>query len=1010
MKHRSNIITIVCRILTSALATVVVSAVIGDTAEAASAPTVTSVSVDSVGATIATLQAKIVPGGADTAYRFEYGTTTGYGSVSPLHDADVGGGTIAIDVSQPIEGLSSGTTYHCRIVATSSQGTTVSNDETFSTFGIKRFEASIVNTDGSPDQQAGSHPYEVTTNFTLPVNKGLSGEPVPAGSLKDITVDLPAGLVGNPDAVPRCPRSMLASSVLGVSHCPLDTQVGLLSLEINSTTLVLPVYNLVPQEGVPAQFGVFAIFFPITMNVTVRTESDYGTTVSLKNLSELPAITGTSLTLWGVPADPSHDPDRGSCLSFEGVSTGSCPSGGLPTPFITMPTSCGSPLAVGLHVDSWAQPGALVADTATVERSGQPVGVTGCDKLDFKPAVSVRPDSTSADAPAGLTMDVSMPQATSVGLAEAALREAVFALPDGMSLNPAAADGLGACTTAQVMLGNTEKPTCPDSSKIGRAEVDTPLLPLPLTGSIYLARPNDNPFGSLLAAYMVAEGDGVVVKLPLELASSLTTGRISVKLTKIPELPFTHIALSLHGGPRAALASPDGCGTFTTVSQLTPYSAPEEPPQTLTSDLALNTGCEGRFTPSFAAGGTSVVAAQDTSFTLHLRRHDGQQHLKSLTATLPRGLLANLRSVPECGAAQAGAGLCAAASRVGTATIGVGAGSHPFFLSGAIFLTGPYKGSPFGLSIVLPTLVGPFDLGSIVVRAQVSLAPSDLHLMIIADSLPQIVDGIPLRLRAVDLTINRPGFLLNPTDCARQEVAGVVGSAEGASVSLHTPFQITGCATLPFAPHLSAYADARAMGRGNGADAGMHVKIALPRSRGANMRSLLVSIRGPIRPRLTTIQHACRAATFNADPAACPRGSLVGHASVSTTVLGTSLNGPIYLVFRGGSAYPDLMMVLQGEGISVVLDGVIQISNAGIIRTTFKNLPDVPLKTFVFDLPRGSDSILGFIGSPCSKPFRIRYGIVGHNGAQAKGVTEVAVKGCGMLRPTRIHAGGARKA
>lgn len=975
-----------------------------------SAPAVILTSVSGIGPTIATLQAQINPDGVDTSYRFEYGPTTSYGGTVPIGGADIGSSSENVSVRQSLEGLLPNMTYHYRVVATNSLGVVPSEDETFSTFGIQSFQASAINADGSADVQAGSHPYEITTEFKLSVNENASAEVTPAGSPKDIAVELPPGMIGDSNAIPRCPDSMLVGNELGGSRCPQNTQVGLLALRIGSSNFVFPLYNLVPPAGVPAQFGIFALLFPVTMEASVRTGGNYGITVSLDNLSELPPITGTSLTLWGVPADPSHDPYRGSCLSEEGVSTGDCPSEGSLTPFITLPTECGSPLTIALQVDSWAQPGDFAAARASTDNAaGAPLDVTGCEKIDFDPTISVRTETTSADTPTGLTIDMALPQSQAGSIATASLREATVVLPEGMSVNPAVADGLGACTEAQIMLADASQSQCPESSKIGSAEVHTSLLTEPMTGSVYLAEPDENPFGALLAAYMVVEGDGVTLKLPLQLIANPSTGQISVRLTGIPELPFTDFEISLHGGPRAILASPDRCGTFATGTQLTPYSAPYSgPPSTPSSSFVIETGCGGNFAPSFVAGSTVAAAARDTSFTLQLNRADGQQHIQGLTAAMPPGVLANLGSVPACGSAQAATGTCGSASRIGTATIAAGAGSHPFYLSGSISLTGPYRGAPFGLSIALPTLIGPFDLGAIVLRAQVSLASNDLHLVIASDPLPQIIDGIPLRLRTVALTINRPGFLFNPSGCAAQQVSAIVESAEGASASLHTPFHVSGCAGLSFRPKLTASTQAEAGRTGDGA--GIEVKVALSTHNGANIRSLTVNLGGQLRPRLTTIQRACRETVYLSNRAVCPIGSQVGQATIATSVLGSSLTGAIYLVFRGGTSNPDLAMVLQGGGVSVELEGALTVSRTGSLGATFSDLPDVPLQTFILGLSRGSHSLLGAISSPCSKSPSMSYAIVAHSGAKAKGTTKVAVDGCRKSPASKLTPRPARRA
>jgi hypothetical protein len=988
-------LVIVRRLLLVMVTSALLAALSAASAAASSEPpAITSVSVDNVGPTIATLQAQLDPQGLDTSYRFEYGPTPAYGTTVPVGSGDVSADSHVVGVEQPLTELAPDSNYHYRLVAINAEGTTASEDETFSTFGIKDFAVTATNADGSPDSQAGSHPYEVTSEMKFPVNKNRSGETVPAGAPKDISIDLPPGLVGDPQAVPQCPARLLVGAFLGASHCPADTQIGLLRLQTPSTNVVLPIYNLVPPAGAPAQFGVFVLLFPIVIDASVR-PGDYGMTVSLSDLSQVLPITGASLTLWGVPADPSHDAFRGSCLNFEGVSSGNCPSEAVPNAFLTLPPRCGSSLTFALRADAWGQPGTLVQASADVlESAGEPLDLIGCEKLNFAPAADTRIDTASADSPVGVTIDITTPSGDPRDLASPGVRDLTLALPQGMSINPSAADGLNGCSALQIALSKASEPLCPNSSKIGSAEVDSPLLAHPLTGSVYLAVPGENPFGSLLAAYVAVQGDGVSVKVPVQFLADPVNGRLLVVINGLPDLPFSHFELSLHGGARAALANPDGCGTFATQATLTPYSAPfSGPPLVSFSDFAVNNGCAGGFAPLLVAGLTSLRAGRETGFVFQLAREDGQEHLGGLSLTLPRGLLASLGGIPPCASEEAARGACPTASRIGTATMAAGAGSHPFYLSGDVFLSGPYRDAPFGLSIVVPVHVGPFELGTIVLRAQVSLAPRDLRLTIAPDPLPQIVSGIPLRLRAVDLAIDRPGFLINPTDCTSQAITGVVSSFEGLNVPFSRPMRVTGCAKLPFSPRLAVTASASAKGRAG--SAGLQVSVASSsRSPQANIKSLSVTLSGPLRPRLTTIQKACPTRIFRRDSGECPRGSLVGRATLTTPVLKTPLTGPIYLIFSGRRSFPNLAMLLHGQGLSIELNGVVKIGKKGVISTDFTGLPDAPIKRFTFDLQSGPGSILGALPNLCSQLPTLHDVFVAHNGARVAEVRHIPVQNC----------------
>jgi hypothetical protein len=782
--------------------------------------------------------------------------------------------------------------------------------------------------------------------------------------------------------------------VLFGEGCPASTQIGTLTLNTTFGDITVPVFNLVPPPGLPAQFG-FDALSPVTMDVSVRSGSDYGVTVGFHNLSEAFPLVGTSLTLWGVPADPAHDPLRGSCLGLEGGSNGSCPVQGLPKPFLTLPTSCAGAFKISARADSWESPGTFVEKEAAPVGEGAQNGLLGCNRLGFAPAVDVQPEATAAESPTGLLIDLSVPLNSSTGgLAEANLKEATLTLPTGLSVNPAAADGLVGCRPDQIGLGSIAAPTCPDASKIGAFEIDTPLLAHPLRGSIYLAQP-DNPFSGRLTIYAAASEHGIVAKLPARLVADPSTGQLTMSLASIPPLPFSDLKLDLFGGPRAALANPPSCGTFTSTTQMTPYSAPDSgAPATPSSNFAINEDCGGGFSPTLVAGATSALAGRSTGFTLQLARADGQQHIQSLSTTLPSGLLARLGAVPRCGEIEAMAGTCDASSRVGSIVIGAGSGSHPYYLNGQVFLTGPYNGAPFGMSIVTPGLAGPFNLGTVIVRASISVNSRDARLTIRTDSLPTILKGIPLRVRAVSLTIDRPRFMVNPTDCAPHAITSTVTSISAAGAAFSTPFQTSGCSRLPFTPSLTASTQAKAS---ETTGASLRVKLSYP-SGDANIRSVKIQLPKQLPAELKTLQKACPEATFAASPALCPKESRVGIGIARTLLLANPLTGIVYLISHGDKAFPGLVAVLQGEGVTIDLSGSTDIRK-GTVRTTFA-VPDVPISSFELNFPQGPFPVFGpnlpanANGSFCSSKLLSPTTIRGQNGAEFTQQTRIHVTGC----------------
>jgi uncharacterized repeat protein (TIGR01451 family) len=897
--------------------------------------------------------------------------------------------------------------------ASTSEPTTVSAAS--AGFGLQSVDGTFTNADGSSDTQAGSHPYEMTTSLSFNTALDTAGKPNASGSPKDIEVMLPPGVVGDPEAVAKCTFQELRVGINEPDHgCPIGSQIGVVTLR--ESTFVFPntdegtfaVYNMLPPGGKPAELGFQVANVPVLISANVRTGSDYGLTAALNEVSAALPITGSTLTVWGVPADPSHDTQRCPDVHVTtGVCDGSEPArephsaGAPPVPFITLPTSCAGPQTTTIKADSWQEPGHFVEGAfLSHDEALSTIGLDGCDRLDFSPLISAQPDTTTADAPTGLDVEISVPQNENPeGLAEANLRTATVTLPPGITVDPSAANGLAACTEAQIGLHDPSPPTCPDASKIGSVEVHTPLLPDPLVGSVYLAQQNQNPFGSLLAIYVTAEGNGVLVKLAGHVEADPQTGQLTTTFTNNPQLPFSNFKLALFGGPRAGLATPEACGTFQTTTSLTPWSAPESGTGATPGDtFGIGAGCVNGFSPSFTAGSVNSRAGAYTPLTLSFSRADTDQELSGLSIALPPGLLADIASVPLCSDAEANAGTCPAASQIGTVRSGVGPGPDPFFLPGNVYLTGPYKGGPYGLAVAVPAVAGPFNLGTVIVRQSIRIDPHDAHVSVTSDPLPTILDGIPLRLRRVDVSIDRPNFTFNPTNCTPMAITGTLSSVDGLSAAVGSRFQLGDCTQLPFKPRFSVSTQARTS-KANGAS--LHVKVASGPGQ-ANIGKVKVDLPKQLPSRLTTLQKACTAAVFEANPAACPPGSVVGQGTAVTPVLKNPLTGPAYLVSHGGEAFPDLVIVLQGEGITLDLVGNTDITK-GITSSTFNAVPDAPVSTFDLVLPEGPHSVLATNlpvnanRSLCGQSLRMPTQITGQNGAVIKQTTKIAVSGCRAL-------------
>ena len=898
----------------------------------------------------------------------------------------------------------------------------------FGAFGLQSAEMSVTNRDGSPDLQAGSHPYELVSGFYINDPERVNAhEFTPSGALKDVSAELPPGFVGNPNAVPKCSPSEFSERnprIESQANCLNDTVVGYADVfltarseeagtfEVFPTTS--PIYNMQTPPGEPAEFAFNVLGLePVFMHVSVRAGGDYGLTVTSRNIADVLAVYGVKIVMWGVPADSSHDALRGECVetnaAFLERSRGSCPVSLPLTPFLTNPTSCGVPRTGSIGVDDWDEPGALFSRKVSMPELG------GCERLPFAPALSVAPDAAQASTPSGLSVDLHVPQESTenpAGLAEADVKNTSVTLPEGMALNPSAADGLGSCSEAQFGLHSGGASACPVESKVGTVEIDTPLLPEPLVGSAYLATPDENPFGSLVALYVVAENAtyGVRVKVAGQVGLDPASGQLTASFKETPQLPFSDFKLHFFGTARAPLATPGLCGSYTTRSAIEPWSESEVAQPASTFQITAGPGGSAcppgaGFAPALTAGSTNVHAGAFSPFTMTMSREDGQQPLQSVQLHLPPGLLGMVSSVAECGQAQADAGTCGPASLIGKAIVSVGLGNDPYTVSGGrVYLTGPYEGAPYGLSIVTPAKAGPFDLGQVVVRAKIDVDPVTAALTVTTDSsgpyrIPTILDGIPLQVKHVNVTIDRAGFTFNPTNCDPLTLTGSIASAQGSSSTLSVPFQVTDCAALAFKPIFSVSTSGKTSRR---AGASLHVKLSYPPGafgNEANIASVKVDLPKQLPSRLSTLQKACPVATFQANPVSCPAGSMVGSAKASTPVLAGTLSGPAYFVSYAGLKFPELVVVLQGDGVRIDLHGETFIGKAGITSSTFHTIPDVPVSAFELTLPQGPGSALAANGSLCASKLGMPSAFTAQNGMVIDQTTPIHVTGCAK----RVH-------
>jgi hypothetical protein len=836
--------------------------------------------------------------------------------------------------------------------------------------------------------QAAGHPPWGITKFELK----HSGDNVEGAALKRIRVDVPPGLAANPEALPKCSQAQFKANT-----CPANTEVGTTELNaVAAETLLLSglkgkVFNLEPPGGLPLDFGINvepagALTAPVQLYLEGHVEwaSDYHEYFEINNVPEEAEV---KLVVLPVKAKLKVLMSK---LNFNG-------NAGIGN-FLTLPSVCSTSTTSHLEVES--QTGEVAStDTHT------PVGVEGCANVPFKPTTTVAPQSgTSAGGPDGATTVVAVPQNGAVGQINTAdIKDAHVTLPEGLTLNPSAAHGLKACTAAQIGIGTRNGVACPAESKIGEVAIETDLPPGALKGNVYLASPGgdaitDPPFTIYLDAEAPAQG--VSVRLQGTVTPNPSSGRLEVSFADNPQLPFSELRLTLTGGGYAPLANPLSCSTVTEFS----FSAYTGATTSGTSPFVLG-GCPSStpFSLSQSTSDSTAQAGAYTAYTFNLARSDSQQFLQKLTTTLPAGLVGAIPSVPLCGEPQAAEGSCPSASQIGTATVGSGAG-EPYPFSGPVYLTGPYNGAPYGLSIPVEAAAGPFDLGRLTTRATVSVDPHSGR-VIVTSTLPTIFKGVPLRLRNLSVVVNRANFLFNPTNCGALSTDTTLVSQTGATQSgLSSPFSVTSCNTLAFKPAFSAATSASTNPttlKANGASLNVNL---LQGAHQANIKSVLAELPKSLPSRLTTLQKACPEASYVANPYSCPPASKVGSATVTTPVLPQPLKGPAYLVSHGGAAFPDLDLLLEGDGgVRVILESTTNIKN-GITTSNFASIPDVPVSSFVLDLPTGYNSALTAIGALCTQTLTMPTTITAQSGTVIKQSTPVAVGGCtGGKGKTRLR-------
>ncbi|HVV89711.1 MAG TPA: hypothetical protein VHB53_04390 [Solirubrobacterales bacterium] len=924
-------------------------------------------------------------------------------------------------------------------------------------FGVESFDLTYDNVDGSADAQAAAHPFAVTNLLGLTTRVDPELGTVPTGSLKDVHVELPAGLVGNPLATPRCSRLdfLTHRTEPKLPSCANDTAVGTIVVGLyyaNNTGQRLryfstPVYNLVAPPGTVQELGFLVAEIPVILAFKLSPEPPYNAIAELRYASQVAPVFSSRLVVWGDPASPVHDGERGDCIEplrstpgLEQVETdgGSCPSDAPERAFVTLPRACRGALPTAYWLDSWQEPALQVSGPEVFTE------FHGCSAVGFAPpAVETEPTTHAADSSSGLDFDLDIddPGLTDPSkLAQSDIEKTVVTLPRGVTTNPAVAAGLGACSREQyefeaTTLDPAPSGGCPQSSKVGTVAVESPLVEPTIHGSLYVARQRENPFHNLLTLYMVLKSSelGVNIRMAGKVEPDPVTGQLTTTFDELPQLPFSHLHLHIREGSRAPLITPNLCGRYTTDAVLYPYANPSTPVHS-TASFEVTAGADGApcassqgqlpNAPSFSAGTLSPLAGAYSPFVLRLSRQDGSQQFSSIETTLPEGLLGRLAGTPYCsdaqiaqaasrggegeGALEQASPSCPAASEVGTVTVAAGAGPEPYYVTGRAYLAGPYKGAPLSLEIVTPAIAGPFDLGAVAVRTALDVDLRTARVTAISDPIPTILHGLSLDVRSIAIDMDRPRFTLNPTSCEPKQITGSVTSTLNQSTPVGQYFQVEGCGRLKFKPRLRLQLKGRTRRSGHPA---VKAVLTYPKKGSyANVARAQVGLPHSEFLDQGNLDKVCTQPQLKSNT--CPKRSVYGRVKAWTPLLDKPLEGPVYLGVGFGYKLPALVADLNGQ-IRVLLVGKVDTDKQHGIRNTFEAVPDAPVSRFVLELKGGPKyGLLENSENICRKPQRASTRFVAQNG---RAITKRIPIGndCGRKqnhkKPRKKHGGGTRR-
>jgi len=840
--------------------------------------------------------------------------------------------------------------------------------------------------------QAGGHP-DITTDFTL----ASPGAPEAA---KNVIFQAPTGLFGNPRAATECQASDFA-----LDQCPPNSQVGLITVHANyegNPDYLLgtaPIYTVVPQNGDTARFSFITpvLGIPIAIPVAVRTTSDYGLRFTVQDISQLTPLASASLTFWGFPADEEHDVQRfakgspgnpAGCPEEEGTACikEATEASITPTPLTDNPTTCtGEELQATLDVQTYQDPGHLSTKQSTYPP------ITGCEKEVFKPVLQASPTTSSTDSPSGLNVELRSPQFLTKAAAPSQIKSALVTLPEGLTVNPDAADGQSACTDAQANFNSEGPDNCPDSSKIGTFSIGTPALPERLEGAVYIGAPKP---GDQYRLFEFTHGFGINSKLVGSVIPDPLTGQVKVTFPDLPQAPFEDFQLHLFSGERGLLATPNYCSVYTVSAEFHPWNQTLAE-QTSNQHFGLDSGpgggpCPGQvrpFTPNLLAGTSNASAAQHSSFSLRLDRQDGDQLLGKLGFTMPPGLLADLHGVSYCPEAQIAAaaqkpGLseqaspsCPAASQIGTTNVAAGPGSHPFHTSGRIYFAGPFQGAPLSLVAITPALAGPYDYGTVVVRVALRIDPLDAHVFADSETVPQILGGVPIRLRSIQVNIDRPDFMVNPTNCGPMSIGSEGIGDQGTLAAFSSYFNAVNCSTLPFAPKMTLTQLGGHKQTKRAADPALRFDLRT-RPGEANIKSVAVTLPKAFGIDQRHLGNICSRAQLQREH--CQGRQPIGTVMTETPLLEAPLQGPAYAV-SGYGKLPHVAFILAGQ-VTVIPEAMSSTIKGGRLKTVVPVVPDAPIGHFSLTLLGGKQGYIRNFANLCAAPTTTTAEYSGQNG------------------------------